>query len=74
LAELDRQGFVVGRVRFGRHPKLNVIAPNGRALMIVVAATAGDRWGPRNFSAELRRFARQGTASTGDPKCARLTP
>ena len=61
LAELERQGFIVDRIRRGKHAKIDAVAPNGRPLMIVVGVTPSDYRAPRNFAALLRRFARQET-------------
>jgi hypothetical protein len=68
IAELERQGLVVDRIRRGKHVKLGVTAPDGRALMIVVGVTPNDHRAPRNFAALLRRFARtESTLTTSLP-------
>ena len=58
-AELEKQGFIVDRIRSGKHAKTDAVAPDGRPLMVVVGVTPSDRRAPRNFAALLRRFARQ---------------
>jgi hypothetical protein len=68
------EGFAIGDVTINGHAKVRVTTPSGAPMTIVISESPSDQRVQTNFRAQLRRFARQGTASTGDPKCARLTP
>jgi hypothetical protein len=74
LRQLAEAGFAVDDVHINKHVKVHVTDPRGRPHLIVLAQSPSDRRVQANFTSQLRRLARQGTASTGDLKCAHLTP
>ena len=59
LAEIERSDLTIAGVRFGKHVKINVAAPDGRTLLLVVSKSPSDRRAAANVRSQLRRFARQ---------------
>jgi hypothetical protein len=57
LAELERHGVALVCVVKGKHRKLHIAAPDGRAWMVVVSRTPPDWRAGRKFRAQIRRFA-----------------
>jgi hypothetical protein len=60
LAEIERSGLAIAGVRFGKHLKINVAAPDGRTMLLVVSRSPSDWRVQRKFNAQLRKFAREG--------------
>jgi hypothetical protein len=58
IAVLARQGFDIAGIRYGKHGKLDIVAPGGRVMTLIVAVTPSDRRAGRNFRTQLRRHAR----------------
>lgn len=59
LAEIEAHGLAIASVKFGRHLKVDLVAPNGRAMLLVLSKTPSDRRASANVRAQIRCFARQ---------------
>lgn len=58
LDEVEQFGLTVVEIARGKHWKVRVVAPNGRAMLIIVSATPSNRRAACKFRAQLQRFAR----------------
>ena len=58
LDEIEQLGLTVVEIARGKHWKVRVVAPNGRAMLIIVSATPSNRRAACKFRAQLQRFVR----------------
>jgi hypothetical protein len=58
LAEIEAHGLAIAGVKFGKHIKIDLVAPDGRVMMLVVSKTPSDHRAAAKVRSQLRRFAR----------------
>jgi hypothetical protein len=59
LADIEAHGLAIASIKFGRHVKVDLVAPDGRAMMLILSKTPSDRRAAAKVRSQLRRFARQ---------------
>jgi hypothetical protein len=59
VAEIEAHGLAIAGVKFGKHVKVDLVAPDGRVMMLVMSKTPSDRRAAARVRSQLRRFAHQ---------------
>jgi hypothetical protein len=58
LAEIEAHGLAIASVKFGKHLKIDLVAPDGRKTLLILSKTPSDRRAAAKVRSQLRRFAR----------------